>query len=107
MKNVKRIWISADHGMAIIYFLQSDLITTMIKSGAEVILLTDDSLVKKIKNTFPRKGMRVEGLLFEKAREYEKHHRERQWWLNFIRRVGGSGKINIAAHFSYIRQVAF
>jgi hypothetical protein len=106
MKNVKRIWISADHGMAIIYFLQSDLITTMIKSGAEVILLTDDSLVKKIKNTFPRKGMRVEGLLFEKAREYEKHHRERQWWLNFIRRVGGSGKINIAAQNSYIRQVA-
>jgi hypothetical protein len=102
----KRIWISADHGMAVIYFLQSDLVTTLIKAGTEVVLLTDDSLVEKIKKSFSQKGMHVEGLLFEKAREYEKYKRERQWWLNFIRRVGGSGRINIAAQSSYIRQVA-
>ena len=92
MKDKKRIWISADHGMAIIYFLQSGLITTLIKAGVEVILLTDDSLVKKINTTFARKGMRVEGLLFKQAREYEKFQQERQWWLNFIRRVGGSSR---------------
>jgi hypothetical protein len=103
--NKKRIWISADHGMAVIYFLQSDLIDTLIKAGVEVLLLTDDSLVEKIKNTFSRKGMKVEGLLFEKARAYERFQRERQWWLNFLRRVGSSGKINIAAQSSYIRQV--
>ena len=104
--NKKRIWISADHGMAVIYFLQSGLITALIKAGVEVVLLTDDSLVKKIKTTFSRKGMRVEGLLFKQAREYEKFQHERQWWLNFIRRVGGSSRINIAAQSSYIRQVA-
>jgi hypothetical protein len=102
----KRIWISADHGMAVIYFLQSNLIDTLIKTGVDVVLLTDDSLIGKIKTTFARKGMRVEGLLFDKAREYEKFQHERQWWLNFIRRVGGSGRINIAAQSSYIRQVA-
>jgi hypothetical protein len=102
----KRIWISADHGMAVIYFLQSNLITTLIENGVEVVLLTDDSLVNKIKTTFSRKGLKVEGLLFDKAREYEKYQGERQWWLNFIRRVGGSGRINIAAQSSYIRQVA-
>lgn len=106
MKDKKRIWISADHGMAIIYFLQSGLITTLIKAGVEVILLTDDSLVKKIKTAFARKGMRVEGLLFKQAREYEKFQQERQWWLTFIRRVGGSNRINIAAQSSYVRQVA-
>jgi hypothetical protein len=104
--NKKRIWISADHGMAVIYFLQSDLIDTLIKAGVEIVLLTDDTLVEKIKSSFSRKGMRVEGLLFENARAYEMFQRERQWWLNFIRRVGGSGKINIAAQSSYIRQVA-
>ncbi len=106
MKNRKRIWISADHGMAIIYFLQSGVITNMIKAGAEVVLLTDDSLVNKIKSTFAQKGMTVKGLQFEKAREYEKFHHERQWWLHFIRRVGGSNRINIAAQSSYIKQVA-
>ena len=106
MTNKKRIWISADHGMAVIYFLQSGLITALIKAGVEVILLTDDSLVKKIKTTFARKGMRVEGLLFKRAREFEKYQHERQWWLHFIRRVGGSSRINIAAQSSYVRQVA-
>jgi hypothetical protein len=104
--NKKRIWISADHGMAVIYFLQSDLIDSLIRSGVEVVLLTDDTLVKKIQSTYSRKGMKVEGLLFDKARQYEIYQRERQWWLNFIRRVGGSGRINIAAQSSYIRQVA-
>ncbi len=102
----KRIWISADHGMAIIYFLQSGLITTLLDAGVEVVLLTDDSLVEKIKTSFNHQGMLVEGLLFQQAREYEKKHREWQWWLNFIRRVGSSRKINVAAQDSYIRQVA-
>ncbi len=102
----KRIWISADHGMAIIYFLQSGLITTLLHEEVEVVLLTDDSLVDKIITSFDRKGMQVEGLLFPQAHEYEKFHRELQWWLNFIRRVGSSRKINVAAQDSYIHQVA-
>ncbi|MGA9396619.1 MAG: hypothetical protein WBV22_00040 [Anaerolineaceae bacterium] len=102
----KRIWISADHGMAIIYFLQSGLITSLLGAGVEVILLTDDSLVDKIKTSFNHKGMLVEGLLFHQAREYEKYRQEPQWWLNFIRRVGSSNKINVEAQDSYIRQVA-
>jgi hypothetical protein len=102
----KRVWISADHGMAIIYFLQSGLISTLQDKGVEVVLLTDDSLVDKLKSSFSRKGMLVEGLLFPQAREYENFQREWQWWLNFIRRVGGSAKINTAAQDSYIRQVA-
>jgi hypothetical protein len=38
----KRIFISADHGMAIIYFLQSDLVPTLLDAGVEVVVLTDD-----------------------------------------------------------------
>ena len=29
----KTIFISADHGLAIIYFLQSDLVNTLLKNG--------------------------------------------------------------------------
>ena len=36
----KRIFISADHGMAIIYFLQSDVIPTLLNAGVDVILPT-------------------------------------------------------------------
>ena len=38
----KRIFISADHGMAIIYFLQSDVVSTLLDAGVEVFVLTDD-----------------------------------------------------------------
>ena len=32
----KRIFISADHGMAIVYFLQSDVVSTLLDAGVEV-----------------------------------------------------------------------
>ena len=41
----KRIFISADHGLAVVYFLQSDVVASMLEAGVEVVLLTDDSLV--------------------------------------------------------------
>jgi hypothetical protein len=37
----KRIFISADHGMAIIYFLQSDVISTLLSAGIEIVVLND------------------------------------------------------------------
>jgi hypothetical protein len=46
----KRIFISADHGMAIIYFLQSDVVPTLINAGVQVILLTDDETKEKSPN---------------------------------------------------------
>ena len=48
----KRIFISADHGMAIIYFLQSDVIPTLLNAGIEVILLTDDAIVAQLASRF-------------------------------------------------------
>ena len=38
----KKIFISADHGMAIIYFLQSHVVPTLLAAGVEIIVLTDD-----------------------------------------------------------------
>ena len=32
----------ADHGLALIYFLQSDIIFTLLNAGVEVVLFTDD-----------------------------------------------------------------
>ena len=38
----KRIFISADHGLAVIYFLQSDLVPSLLNAGVEIVILTDD-----------------------------------------------------------------
>ena len=35
---MKKIFISADHGMAIIYFLQSDVVPTLLDAGVEVVV---------------------------------------------------------------------
>lgn len=102
----KTIFICADHGLAIIYFLQSDLVKTLIEKGTRVVLLTDDGLVDQIEKRFSMPGLIVEGLRFVECQKYAREVKPSiQYWLNFIRRVGASDKINTEAMDSHIKQV--
>ena len=108
----KRIFISADHGMAIIYFLQSDVVSTLLAkspqgdAGVEIILLTDDETKDKIAERFARPGLTIEGLRLKAAENYAKTIRPRwQWILAYLRRVGGSRRINTEAMDSHIWEV--
>ncbi len=103
----KRILISADHGLAIIYFLQSDLVPTLLQAGHEVVILTDDGLKEQIARRFGQPGLSVEGLRLGQAKQYYNTvDSSRQWWLNFLRRVGASRRINVEAMTSHVDQVA-
>jgi len=89
----KRVFISADHGLALIYFLQSDVISTLIKGGTEVILFTAGSLKSKVNERFGQSGLIIEDLRLEAATKYaQEEHGAIQWWLNFFRRAGPSRK---------------
>jgi len=66
----QRIFISADHGMAIIYFLQSDVVTTLLAAGVEIVLLTDDETKDKIAARFSQPGLIFEGLRLKQASAY-------------------------------------
>ncbi|OGO42543.1 MAG: hypothetical protein A2W36_04050 [Chloroflexi bacterium RBG_16_58_14] len=102
----KRIIISADHGLAIVYFLQSELVPTLLDAGLEVVLLTDDALLEQIRSHFGRTGLTIEGLRLKQARRYfQNHHNSMQWWLDFLRRAGASNRINLEAIDSFINQV--
>ena len=75
-------------------------------AGVEVVLLTDDDLVERIATRFASPGLTVEGLRIKQAEYYYRHeHHDTQWWLNFLRRAGGSRRINTEAMDAYIRQV--
>lgn len=102
----KRVFISADHGLAIVYFLQSDLVPTLLEAGVEVVLLSDDALLDRIQDSFGQPGLVVEGLRLDRAKSYFRRERgSLQWWLDFLRRAGASNRINLQAVDSYIRQV--
>lgn len=102
----KRIFISADHGMAIIYFLQSDVVSTLLDAGVQVVVLTDDDTKDKIAERFARPGLTFEGLRLKQANEYAKKAQPRiQWLLGYLRRVGGSRRINTEAMDSHIWEV--
>ncbi|MCA1899731.1 MAG: hypothetical protein LDL50_03375 [Chloroflexi bacterium] len=114
----KRIFISADHGMAIIYFLQSDVVPTLLNAGVEVVLLTDDETKDKISERFSGGGLSsaegayrnprliFEGLRLKQAADYAKKVQPRlQWLLAYLRRVGGSRRINTEAMDSHIWEV--
>ena len=102
----KRIFISADHGMAIIYFLQSDVGTTLLEAGVEILVLTDDETKDRIAQRFARPGLTFEGLRLKEANKYASSFRPRlQWLLAYLRRVGGSWRINTEAMDSHIWEV--
>lgn len=101
-----RIFISADHGLAIVYFLQSDVVSTLLKAGVEVVLLTDEALKDAITARFGQPGLIVESLRLQQARAYfRQEHNTLQWWLDFLRRAGASNRINLQAVESYLAQV--
>ncbi|MCI0552985.1 MAG: hypothetical protein L0287_18710, partial [Anaerolineae bacterium] len=86
----KHIFISADHGMAIIYFLQSDVVSTLLDAGIEIILLTDDDTKEKIAQRFAQPNLIFEGLRLKQANDYARKVSPRwQWLLAYLRRVGG------------------
>ena len=102
----KKVFISADHGMALIYFLQSDLVSSLLAAGVEVILFTDDDIKERIAAQFARPGLTFEGLRLKQANVYfQKVDNRRQWLLAFLRRVGGSWRINNEAQTSHIWEV--
>jgi len=102
----KRVFICADHGLALVYFLRSDVLATLLKAGVEVVLLTDDAIRSKIESGFGQPGLIIEGLRLAEARKYfQNESHTLQWWLDFLRRAGASQRINLQAVDSYIRQV--
>jgi hypothetical protein len=102
----KRVFISADHGLSIIYYLQSEVLPTLLNAGVEVVLLTDDGLKEQIEQRFGQPGLVVEGLRFKQARRYfEQHQHSAQHWLHHLRWMGGSNRINTTAMDGHLRQM--
>src|SRR5512141_711688 len=102
----KKIFISADHGMAIVYFLQSEVVPALLAAGVEVVVLTDDETKDRIAERFARPGLSFERLRLKQAADYANSFRPRlQWVLAYLRRVGGSWRINTEAMDSHIWEV--
>lgn len=102
----KTIFLSADHGMAVIYFLQSGLVNHLLEAGVRVVVLTDDETKEKIAARFARPGLFFEGLRLKEAQAYAQKVSPRwQWLLAYLRRVGGSWRINTQAMDSHIWEV--
>ena len=98
--------ISADHGLAIVYFLQSDVVNTMLESGVQVVLLTDEALLDKIQERFGRPGLVVDSLRLKQTRTYyQNEHNSQQWWLDFFRRAGASNRMNLETVNNYVNWV--
>ncbi len=106
MKPAKTLFISADHGLAIVYFLQSAVVPALLAAGVQVVLLTDEALKEKIETRFGQPGLIVESLRFKEARAYfNTVQPSAQWWLDFLRRAGASRRINLQAVDAFLAQV--
>ncbi len=94
----KTVFLIADHGLAVIYFLQSEIAVSLLKTGTRVVVLTDIDALPALQERFQQPG-----LIFEdfKTRECEEYSRKvfpfLQRCLQMLRWVGGSKRINITA----------
>ena len=71
-------------------------------------MLTDDALVEKIRQRFAHPGLSVEGLRVEQTkRYYEETDHSLQYWMHFLRWMGGSSRINTNAMDGHMRQMDF
>ena len=92
--------------MAIIYFLQSDVVPTLLDAGVEIVVLTDDETKDRIAQRFAQPGLTFEGLRLREANRFASTFLPRvQWLLAYLRRVGGSWRINTEAMDSHIWEV--
>lgn len=102
------IFLVADHGLSVIYFLQSNLVKSLVESDVEVVILTDSKVKEKIQKRFPVPGVKYESLSLGQVERYMKNvFPVFQYWLNFFRRAGASGKINLEAVKAYVKQVEY
>ncbi len=102
----RRVFITADHGMAVVYFLQSDVVPQLLDAGVEVVLLTDDDIRSRLVGRFARPGLTIEGLRLRQAADFSRNVSPRlQWALAYLRRVGGSWRMNTHAMDSHIWEV--
>ena len=102
----KTVFVSADHGLAVFYFLQSDVVATLLDAGMQVVVLTEDNTRDLVAERFGRPGLVVEGLRLDRIQKYVKEvDPSTQWWLDFLRRAGSAGRTNLAVVDSYINQV--
>jgi hypothetical protein len=102
----KRVFICADHGLAVFYFLKSDIVRTLLQAGVEVIVLTEDNTRQAVEEQFGQPGLTIEGLRLDKIQAYLRTvSPQTQYWLDFLRRAGAHDGTNIAAVDTYIEQV--
>jgi len=103
----RTVFISADHGLAVVYFLQTDVVPTLLASGVRVVLLTDEGLREQISRRFSQPGLVIESLRLKEARHYfETNAHSIQYWLHFLRWMGGSKRVNTNAMDGHMRQMA-
>ena len=78
----------------------------LLEEGVQVVVLTDDETRDRIAQRFARPGLTFEGLRLKEANAYASKVSPRlQGLLAYLRRVGGSWRINTEAMDSHIWEV--
>jgi hypothetical protein len=93
----KRNFLIADHGLALVYFLPSEVVPTLLANSVEVIFFKDNER-KAIEKRFSQSGLTFESLQLEQRERYFKSVDPfMQRYLQMLCRAGGSRGINVTA----------
>jgi hypothetical protein len=92
---LKTVFIAIDHGIGLAYFLNTDLISLLLKGDVRVVLLVQDELIQPLREQFAgQPNLAVESLRLKAAANYqETYHGGVQVMMDYVRRTSANHTI--------------
>ena len=92
---MKTVFIAIDHGIGLAYFLNTDLIRTLLDHSIRVVLLVQDELIEKLRKQFSDEpNIAIESLRLKEANQYfTRYHGSLQANLDYVRRTSLGHKV--------------
>jgi hypothetical protein len=91
---MKTIFIVMDHGLALAYFLQTELTNKLLEKDVRIVFLVQDAVLPMIKNNIAHPNVVVESMRDKQAARYMgRYHAGAQELFDYVRRTSASRRI--------------
>lgn len=91
---MKTIFIALDHGLAVAYFFETNLINTLVERDARIVILAPEAMLPLLRERYPNSKVIIESVRDVQTTRYKKeYHPSLQEYFEHIRRASASPRI--------------
>ena len=91
---MKTIFIALDHGLAVAYFFETNLINTLVERDARIVVLAPEAMLPLLRERYPNSKVIIESVRDVQTTRYKKeYHPSLQEYFEHVRRASASPRI--------------